>query len=533
MIRQEIETAVGQALLRLGSQGQAPFVVERPADLAHGDYSTNAALIAAKTLKKSPPEIAQGLVESLEGTIEGVQKIEAVGGFVNFLLSNECVLEVVQEATHKTWGNNDLYVGKKIMVEYTDPNPFKEFHIGHLMSNAIGESIARLLEAGGAKVIRANYQGDVGPHVAKAIWGKMQSPDAEWGAAYVLGAAAYEEHKEEIDAINKKVYEKSDSEVSTLYDAGRKESLERFEGIYKTLGTTFDQYFFESVTGVRGLEIVQKHPEVFEKSEGATVFHGSHTRVFVNSQGLPTYEAKDLGLAEIKKETADFDTSITITASEQSDYFKVILEALARIHPEWEGQFKHISHGMMRFAKEKMSSRLGNVITGESLLAELTVAARGREDVAVAAVKYTVLKSGTGRDIVFDPEKSLSLEGDSGPYVQYALVRSRSLLRKAAQATVEKASPEADLPAFAAAQSLARVLVHFPDAVSRAGRELEPHYVTTYITELASAFNSWYAQGKVLNDEQISDYHLDLVKGVENTLARGLSILGIPTPEEM
>lgn len=505
MMRERIEQAVREALGQ-----ETVFVVERPRSMQHGDYSTNAALVA----KVDPHALAQKL------HIEGVEKIEVAGKFINFYLSREALVP-------GKGATSSANLGKTIMVEYTDPNPFKEFHIGHLMSNTVGESVARLLEATGARVIRANYQGDVGPHVAKAIWGKMQKPDLSWGEAYAYGAHEYDAHKEEIDAINKKVYERSDEAVNALYDEGRTTSLEHFEDIYKTLGTTFDHYFFESATGPRGVDVVKAHPEIFVPSEGAIVFHGAHTRVFINSQGLPTYEAKDLGLAEVKKETAHFDTSITITANEQNDYFKVVFDALFKIHPEWQGQFVHISHGMMRFAQAKMSSRMGNVITGESLLRDLTKAARDRKDVAVGAVKYAVLKSGASRDIVFDPEKSLSLEGDSGPYVQYALVRARALLRAGKEAHITPGTQ--DMPE---AGELERILIHYPEVVARAAKELEPHYVTTYLTELASAFNSWYASGKVIGGRS-PHYGLLLTQALERTLAHGLCVLGIPTPEEM
>src|SRR3990167_8288070 len=511
-MRELIEKAIREVL-----GADATFVVERPRALSHGDYSTNAALVG----KVDPHELSSKL-RSLLSSNE-VEKIEVVGKFINFYLSREALIPKEQKIPQ-------LYAGKKIMVEYTDPNPFKEFHIGHLMSNAIGEAIARLLEVSGAKVIRANYQGDVGPHVAKALWGKMQKPERSWGEAYTYGTQEYESKKTEIDEINKKVYEKSDAQINTLYDTGRKESLKRFDEIYKILGTKFDYYFFESETSPKGLALVQKHPEVFEQSEGATVFHGSHTRVFITSRGLPTYEAKDLGLLQLKKDTESMDESITVTANEQSDYFSVVLAA-AKKTPEITDiaeKTKHVSHGMMRFADSKMSSRTGNVITGESLLADLTVAARGREDVAVGAIKYTVLKSGSGKDIIFDPEKSLSLEGDSGPYLQYALVRARALLRAAEAAGVEMG--RSDLPKEASV--LERVLVHYSEVVERAVKELEPHYLTTYLTELASAFNSWYASGKVIGGPH-QNYGIFLTAAVERPLSKGLALLGIPTPEEM
>ncbi|MEK7068580.1 MAG: arginine--tRNA ligase, partial [Patescibacteria group bacterium] len=383
--------------------GVTNFVVERPRDLSRGDYATNAALVN----KLDPHELAGRL------SIDGVEKIEVVGKFINFYLSREALVPQ-KTAVPQT------YAGKKILAEYTDPNPFKEFHIGHLMSNAVGEAIARVLEAVGATVMRANYQGDIGPHVAKAVWGKMQKPDASWGDAYVYGAAQYDAHKEEIDTINKKIYERSDAQINALYDEGRKESLERFEGIYKILGTKFDHYFFESESGPIGLDLVKKHPALFEESEGAIVYRGAHTRVFITQKGLPTYEAKELGLAKLKQERASSDLYLTVTANEQNGFFEVVFDAIQKVFPALTGTLVHRSHGMMRFAQGKMSSRTGNVVTGESLLMDLVAASkekmRGRElknaektaeMVAVGAIKYAVLKQASGKDIVFDPEKSL------------------------------------------------------------------------------------------------------------------------------
>ena len=503
MIRANIESAIRNVL------PDAKFTVERPSSFEHGDYATNAALVA----KVDAQELANKL------SIPGVDRIEVKGKFINFFLSHDAIRKEIQALAFEKIYN------QKILVEYTDPNPFKEFHIGHLMANTVGESVARLLHHSGAEVVRANYQGDVGPHVAKAIWGKVQKPDASWGDAYVYGNEQYETHKEEIDAINKKIYEKSDAEINALYEQGRKESLEHFEELYKKLGTKFDLYFFESETAPRGLEIVKNHPDIFEQSDGAYIFKGEHTRVFVNSLGLPTYEAKDLGLAEMKKEKAQFERSITVTANEQDAYFRVLFEALERVHPEWKGQFEHISHGLMRFAEGKMSSRKGNVITGESLLADLEERARGRPDVAVGAVKYAILKQASHKDIIFDPGKSLSIEGDSGPYVQYAHVRAHSLIKNAKDANVVNRE--------AVVSELERTLIHFPEVVARAAKELEPHHVTTYITEVASAFNRWYGTHRVIVDGEVKKPMLDTVQAVQQTLERGLHLLGIPAPEEM
>ena len=561
MIRESIEQAVRDALTSLGA-GDASFVVSRPTEMSHGDYATNAALAAAKALKKNPREVAESLIETL--SIEGIEKIEVAGaGFINFFLSKETTMKEVAAAANAGYGANALYAGKKIMVEYTDPNPFKEFHIGHLMSNAIGESIARLLEASGAQVLRANYQGDVGPHVAKALFVLLEknidTPSIkDISAAYVEGASRYEENAEDkkaIDELNKKIYEKSDERVNALYEKGRKLTLDHFEELYKMLDTKFDFYFFESESAPIGTAIVHAHPDIFVESEGATVFkgegYGLHTRVFLNKMGLPTYEAKELGLMELKKKKLDFDESITITAQEQSEFFKVVYLAARLVSPDLGEKLVHRSHGMMRFASGKMSSRLGNVVTGESLLMSLTDAAKekmqGREvagaeqvaqDVAVAAIKYTVLRQNTGKDIVFDPEKSLSVEGDSGPYLQYAHVRTASLLKKAGGAAIADASitPAAGRRGDASvidASALSRIILHYPDALARAAAELEPHHVTTYITELASGFNSWYASERAIVDGKISSETLQLIKAVKNILESGLHVLGIKAPQEM
>lgn len=510
MFREAIEEAVRKALTDVGT-GEAHFIVERPANMMHGDYSTNAALVAKTD--------SHALAAKLK--IDGVEKVEVVGKFINFWLSREALLPKTPEIPQQ-------YAGKTVMVEYTDPNPFKEFHIGHLMSNAIGESVARLLEHSGAKVVRANYQGDVGIHVAKAIWGKLQKPESSWGEAYVYGDQSYETHKNEIEEINKKIYEQSDVKINKLYGSGRKESLEHFEELYKILGTKFDHYFFESETGPIGLGLVKAHPEVFEESEGAIVFRGAHTRVFVNSRGLPTYEAKELGLVELKKQKGNFDLSLTVTASETRDFFTVVRQAAEKIFSDLENKMVVRFHGLMKFASGKMSSRKGNVITGESLLKELREKARGRMDVAVGAVKYAVLKQGSGKDIIFDPEKSLSLEGDSGPYLQYARVRAFSLLRAAKEAGI--AAGTSDAPP--STNILERTLIHFPHVLVRAAQEFEPHYVTTYLTELASAFNSWYAAERVIGGKTPA-YGVLLATAVEQTLTKGLHVLGIPAPEEM
>jgi arginyl-tRNA synthetase len=532
--------------------------------MSHGDFATNAALVAAKQLGQNPRDVALALTQKMHGSLKGVERTEVAGpGFINFFLTKDAIVGEIEKVAQGAQPNiaSDV-AGMNVMVEFTDPNPFKEFHIGHLMSNTIGEAISRVLEAAGASVSRVNYQGDVGLHVAKALYvllvqGIEEPTIGDISAAYVEGSKLYEEDAEaklQIDVLNKTIYEKSDEKVNELYKKGRILSLKHFEELYQMLGTEFSRFYFESETSGPGLALVASHAsDVFEASDGAIVYHGEkvglHTRVFINRQGLPTYEAKDLGLLELKaKENPDL--SITVTASEQSEYFKVVLAA-ARELPEVAdiaGKTQHVAHGMMRFAEGKMSSRRGNVITGESLLQDLIAESKdkmgGRElrepakvaqQVAVGAIKYAVLKQGSGKDIIFNPEQSLSLEGDSGPYLQYAHTRARSLLKAAHAIDIVPGVDGAREPG-----ELERTLIHFPSVLERAARELEPHYITTYLTELASTFNSWYASERVIGGPN-PGYGVLLTEAFANTMRQGLHVLGIPTrgdvkkepPEEM
>jgi arginyl-tRNA synthetase len=597
-MKEKIENLIKDALIEIFNEipdfSSKDFTLEHPTDLINGDYSTNVALVYFAYERKTagskninfnltsnsgnyewgnPRECAESIKEKiLKNKPDYISDIRVAGpGFINFYLSHEFFSGSIKEILNKKdkWGTNTLSEGKKIMVEYTDPNPFKPFHIGHLMTNAIGESIARIVEFSGAKTIRANYQGDVGPHVAKAVYiilkdkdmiDRSQSPTviAYWiGKAYALGSEAYDSDpviKEEIDGINKKIYDRSDEEVNKIYDWGKKVTLEAFEEIYELLGTKFDYYFFESGMAPIGQKIVRENiGPVFTESDGAVVFHAEehdpklHTRVFINSKGLPTYETKEIGLAVTKFTKENPDLSIVATAIEQGEYMKVVAKALSLIHPEYESRMKHVTHGMMRFASGKMSSRKGNVVTGESLIndsmdivrekvADRDLSGAEKDEIAkivgIAALKYSILKSSLGSDIIYDSEKSISFEGDSGPYLQYTAVRALSILRKAEVLKLTANSQELIAPIEIT--NLERILYRFPEVVAWSYEQLEPHHIATYLTELASAFNTFYGNTIIVNkDDASAPYRVALVEAFYQTMKNGLYLLGIKTPEKM
>jgi arginyl-tRNA synthetase len=575
-IKKLIDAGIKELLGQTAHDHGVEIFIERPDNRDFGDYATSVAFLLAKIEKRSPNEIAQELAAKLSGLkLDFISKVEAIGGYVNFFLSKKYLQdELAKIADDKNFGFGQHLKGKTVMVEYTDPNPFKLFHIGHLMSNAIGEAIARLYEASGAEVKRANYQGDVGLHVAKAIWGMKRLSDESnkkkmpeegeslskkmefLGEAYTFGSLAYEnqpETKEAIAEINEKVYSKSDEEINRLYDTGKNWSLEYFETIYQRLDTKFDNYFFESEMGNDGLALLAKNPKVFQKSNGAVIFkgedYGLHTRVFVNSQGLPTYEAKELGLNKRKFELYPLDLSVIVTGNEIVEYFRVLHKVMELVIPEVAAKTLHIPHGMMRLASGKMSSRTGDVVTAEQLIEETKSRIREKENkengltekehehnsegIAIGAIKYSILKQSPGHDIVFDFDKSLAVEGDSGPYLQYAYARLKGILNKAGGHDLKKGD-------FGVLQEdreldLVRHLLEFPPVIKDSGEKTSPQYLAGYLYELAGLANRFYESLPVMKepDENIKTARLGLVEIVASVLKTGLNLLGMQVLERI
>ena len=569
------------------------FDVLIPPDGKMGDYSVNIAFILAKKYRRNSEEVGEEIIKEIGrgGDIQKVfGRIEFVKpGFINFYFNEGFLREQLKEISNdKNFGFNKTMKGKTVMVEYTDPNPFKLFHIGHLMSNTMGEAIARLYEASGAKVLRANYQGDVGLHAAKTIWailGPAKNGFTEendllekrmkyLGEAYTIGAQSYEENEEtktRIEEINKKIYDRSDESINRVYDLGKKWSLEYFETIYKKLGTKFEHYFFESETGRDGLKIINQNRKVFTESEGALIFkggdHGLHNRVFVNAKGLPTYEAKELGLNKKKFDLYSPDLSIIITGNEINDYFKVVLKVMELVMPEIAKKTYHIGHGMMRFSSGKMSSRTGNVITAESLIEQVISKIKMKEketesasektekeyeSLAVSAIKYMILKHNIGSDIVFDFERALSIKGDAAPYLQYTYARLRSIgrnSRKINRLSVRFAASGFAIPSWVwglgvdlsklteeKELTLIKHILNFPDIVGESAKTHNINDLALYLYGLATRANNYYENVRILDGKiEMSrrNARLLLVEIAARTLKRGLNLLGIETLEKI
>lgn len=530
----------------------APVSVTRP-EPQFGDFATNVAMQLAGQQGRPPREIAEDIANKLRQQPEITEVTVAGPGFINIHLSDTALIQALQAQPAQT------LAGQTVLAEYSDPNPFKPLHAGHLYTTLVGDVLSRILEAAGAQVIRLNFGGDVGPHVAKSMWAIVQELGAEdpskltevedrprWlGERYVEGNNAYEDNPEaqaEIKEYNRRIYEiqatgDHESPLAQIYWTCRQWSYDYFAELYRQLQVKpFDRFIPESEVTPLGLATVQKELQngVFTESDGAVVFpgekYGLHTRVFINQQGLPTYEAKDVGLSLTKwQDYPDFTESIIITANEQAEYMRVVLAAIKQFAPEPAERTKHLTHGMVKLAGGvKMSSRKGNVVTALELLeAARQAAPEASEETILAAVKYALTKNRMGGDIAYDPRESIALEGNSGPYLQYAHARARSILAK-----LGGLQPLAEVTLEPDERVLVAKLGQFTEVVDLSIQELMPHHICTYLYELAQEFNRFYERNRVVDDPR-QVVRAGLVLAYADTLRRGLDLLGIHAPERM
>lgn len=594
--REDLQEALKKVLKELDFPEIEPQI-EHPENPEHGDYATNIALVAAKKLGKSPMEITKEITEKLKVKSKKLKVIERIDfvepGFINFWLSHHSLskeLGLALKSGERYPSTHFVRSGQVFMVEFAHPNTHKEFHIGHLRNITLGESLCRLFEFTGATVTRANYQGDIGLHIAKAIWGVREIGDIRevrdvgerasfLAGAYVSGNKAYNEDekaKAEIERINKKLYQ-GDPELTKLWKETRRWSLEYFDSIYKRFGTKFDRLYFESEVAQSGLDIVSKSLDtVFEKSDGAVIYpgerYGLHNRVFINSLGLPTYEAKDIGLAQLQFSEFNPNKVIHVVGPEQTEYFRVVFSALERLLPETKGREYHLPYGWVRLKTGKMSSRTGDVVAAIWLLDEtkkrLKESYKMEDDVAevvaVGAVKYSMLRLHPRSEIAFDIDESIRLDGDSGPYLQYTYARAHSVLRKAGERRVlsldspsaippgnNSGAPSLGLPVFAPPValeqeelSLLRTFYKFPEVVEAAATQYAPNLLCSFLYDLASKYNLLYNNLSILGEgrgnggdtgnwEKVRKFRLALTQATANILKTGLGLLGISAPERM
>jgi arginyl-tRNA synthetase len=529
-------------------------------DPQFGDYATNIAMQLAKPLGKNPREIAEEIAVKLRENEDFAQVSIAGPGFINIRLSDAALLAL----THRN--PQPVYAGQKIVFEYSCPNAFKELHTGHLYQTVFGDIASRLMLVGGANLQRTSFGGDVGLHVAKCLWGMVAELDGEYpekldtvdqdpfarsrwiSGCYVRGAKAYEEDaavKTDIDELNKTIYDfhsanDHESALARIYWTTRQWSFDYFDAFYKLIDVEPMRYYPESQTAVVGMKVVEEQlaKGVLKKSDGAVVFEGDeskhlHTRVFVTSKGLPTYETKDIGVIWMEKQEYDFDHRYLLTGNDQKEYMRVVYAAAEAFRPELAGTMTHMTNGTVKFADgKKMSSRLGNVTRALDVMdivrekvSELVEDKELVDMVTLGAIKYAFARYRLGGDIAFDIEETVSLQGNSGPYLQYAHARARRILEKTGSFTMPSTIREED-------RALVRKLSEYAEVLEYAIRTLEPHHICNYLFELAQEFNRYYEKNQVAGNEH-ETHRAGIVALYADTLAAGLAILGIEAPEKM
>jgi len=542
---------------------RSEVVLTRP-ESKFGDLATNIALQLAKQLAQNPRQIAEEIAEKLRELDEVKMATVAGPGFINLTLSDQALWMMAEQ------NPTNIYEGISYVAEYSCPNAFKELHTGHLYQTILGDAMSRLVEQTGATVHRVSFGGDVGLHAAKCLFGMIDNlggelPEklselptdvferANWiSRCYVAGSAVYEADesaKSEIERLNEEIYrlhnEKiTDTPLAKIYFTTRQWSYDYFDKFYELIQVDRLKYYPESSTVDRGLELVRqlhKQGKLIE-SDGAIIYPGDQeanldVRVFVTSQGMPTYETKDIGVIFMEMDDFGFDRRFLITGTEQSAYMRVVYEVADMIQPGLKDQMLHIGNGLVKFADgRKMSSRLGNVARAIDAIEAVRVKVRENvknetlvDDIVLGAIKYQFLKYRVGGDIAFDIDESVSLAGSSGPYLQYAHARVCSILRKAE-------STEANVDQFGELDSAERALLvkisENAEIWERSARELMPHYICNYLYELAQEFNRFYEKSRIIGDERQA-IRLKIVKLYQQTLADGLSVLGIKPLERI
>lgn len=523
-------------------------IITRP-DPQFGDYATNVALQIAKQISKNPREVANEIADLLSGN--GVTEVTVAGpGFINMRLSDALLIELT--------GARPRPIGGAVVIETNNPNPFKAMHIGHALNSIVADTVANLLDAAGRDVHRVSYHGDVGAHVGKSMYSLLRFVDGDperlqtiapedrnsfMSRMYAEGSAAYKNDpaaKETIDQLAKDSFTREDPVYAAVYDTCKQWSFDQIDALVARMGNKpIERRYLESQADALGVTTAQAHVgDVFIESDGALVFpgskYGTFDNVFVSSAGRGLYAARDLGLMQLKHR--DYPAAVKsyiVTADEQREYFNCVIKAAELALPELRDMTVNIPTGIVKLTTGKMSSRSGDVLEIGWLFDQIAAAvaeagSSADEQVIAGALRYEFLRVRIGSDIIFDVNEAVSVKGNSGPYLQYAHARARSVLAKDAkqvqQNTKKKFEP--------AERALLLKLSEYGEVLQKATEELLPHYICTYLYELAQEFNRFYEHNRVIGDPRQAQ-RLWLVERYADTLKEGLSVLGIHAPDRM
>ncbi len=579
----EIQTQIENILENQGISKQ-PFKWSWIPFCGHWGISTSffstASFEARKQKGINVRQRAIAIADQIASTLKlppSFEKVEAVKGYLNLyydssVFAKRVIDEVLEEGDMFGRGQP---TGKKIMVEYSQPNTHKAFHVGHLRNMVLGSSICEILEFSGNDVIRANYIGDIGLHVIKWLWNYMnfhnrEFPPAEgktrWmGGLYAEAIKKIDDNPEYEEQVRDlfKLWDEKDPEIVALWEKTRQWSLEAFNEVYDLLGIKFDKIYFESEVEEPGKGIVEQliNDGIArdERPEGAVIVdldailgteENYRVLVILRSDGTSLYPTKDLPLAIMKFNEFDLDRSIYVIDVRQSLYMKQIFKILDLMGNKWAKDCYHLAYEIVNLpGNVTIASREGTVVLLEDLISEAKKRAfkivedknaeldeKIKKDiaqkVAIGAIKYSLLSRDNTKVITFDWEAAMDMNGQAAPYIQYAAVRANSILRR-----VQFTLPESKEIRYKLSKDeveLIDLLARFPREVQRAAKDLRPLLVANYSFEVARAFSNFYNKCPVLNaDNETKEFRLRIVAGTKQIIINSLNLLGIKVPEVM
>ena len=546
-------------------------MIEIPPDSSMGDFAFPCFRLA-KTMRKAPQMIAADLAEKLAGN-EAFSKVENVNAYVNFFMNKAEVAGAAVDAVIKAgaaYGGSDQGNGKTVCIDYSSPNIAKPFHIGHIRSTVIGNSLYKIFDSLGYNVVRINHLGDYGTQFGKMIvayrkWGSKEEVEAEPIKSLLKYYVKFHEEAEKDPALEDEarhtftLLENGAEEETALWQWFRDESLKEFNYVYDLLGITFDSYAGESFYSDKMDRVVDilESKGLLKDSDGTQIVDLSEYNMtpalIKKKDGSTLYITRDLAAVLYRKETYDFDKCIYVVASQQNLHFQQLFKIVSLMGFDWADKCVHVPFGMVSLEDGTMSTRKGKVVflldvltkaieKTKEVIAEKNVAEEDidqtAKDVGIGAVMFQELSNNRIKDYVFSWDKVLNFEGETGPYVQYTHARACSVLRNAgasAEAVLNgTAKPDMKYITGEAAYELVKAIASFPEVVQDAAAKYEPSVVTRHIIDIAQFFNKFYHDEHILVDnEEEKQAKLALVYAAKQTIANGLALLGIAAPERM
>ena len=543
--------------------------IEIPKDANNGDYAFPCFRLA-KELRKAPPMIANDIKEKIQIDEKMVEKVEVVGGYLNFYIQQEQMVKEVLKAidAQEEYGKSEVGKGKNIVIDYSAPNIAKPFHIGHLRSTVIGGALYNIYKYLGYHTIGVNHLGDYGTQFGKLIegyklWGKEynieEDPINELTKIYIRINQVCKEDEKVLEQcrMNFKLLEDGDSYCTEIWEKFRALSLKEFQKVYDLLGSHFDSWngeAFYSDKMPEVIEILEKTGKLVE-SQGAKIIDledkGINTPCIIQkSNGSTTYATRDLAAILYRARTYDFDKALYVVSYEQILHFKQVFEVakLLGIDEKYTNGLKHVPFGMVSLPTGKMSTREGNIVKLEELLSESIARAKeiieeknpeleDKDEVAkkvgVGAVIFNDLSNSRIKDEIFDWNQVLNFQGETGPYVQYTYVRTKSVLEKAGyMPTIEEVKFDELLDE--SSKNIIKLIYNFENTLIQVTEKEEPSILSRYLIDLAKAFSNFYNDNKILvEDKDVQNARVYLTYAVGKVLKAGAKLLGIEMPNKM